>query len=353
MEEAYRVIWYKIMNAVFYLRPFLVSFSVAVFLLLVLRIVMAKYAATGARDFSFLRRFGGAAIIAASLSAVLLDGRLVLSPVIVGMLFGSVLIFLFGVWDDIVKLSWKGQLAFQGALGVLLFAFGMRIFSLPVPFLGQVFTDTLPGGAVLGFVVLVLWIVLVMNVMNWADGVDGLLSAVSLVSFGVIFLLSARPEVHQPPVGILSMAFFGAVLGFFLFNMPPARVLAGTSGSFFVGFALASLSVLSGTKMATALLALSLPLIDALWVFSERLLSGVSPFCGGDFRHLHYRLREIGWSDRRIVLCYAIFSGLLGALALSMNAFGKTISFISVCALVLLFLLWVKRKTFFLQQKRV
>jgi UDP-GlcNAc:undecaprenyl-phosphate GlcNAc-1-phosphate transferase len=337
------------MERLFYFQPFLSSFAVAVCVLFLLQAMVARRGNTGIAFFSRARRFGGVAILFGFLFSVFSNDRLVITSALFGMIIGSIAILCFGLWDDIKKLGWKIQLVFQIALGSMLFVSGFRILSLPVPFVGHVFLETVPLGAVVGFCALLLWIVLVMNVLNWADGIDGLLPSVSLVSCSVIFLLSLAPEVNQPPIGILSAALLGSILAFLFWNVPPARILAGTSGSFFIGFAISSLAVLSGTKIATALLVLLLPVLDALWVFFERLLSGVSPF-RGDVRHLHYRLRDIGWSDRRIVVWYTLFTTSVGILALSTRALGKTVSFALMCGLVILFLAWV-RKTVHKRQK--
>ncbi len=220
----------------------------------------------------------------------------------------------------------------------------MRIASFPIPFFGSVFFDTLPFGDVLGFALLLAWIVFLINVLNWSDGADGLLSSLSKVSFSVIFLLSQKPEVYQPPIGILSIIIVGASCGLLVFNLPPARLFAGTSGSFFLGFALATISVLSGTKIATALLALSLPAVDAVWVLCERLRFGASPFHGGDSRHVHARLREIGWTNYAILLLYALFTVVVGTIALATNVHGKMIAFGCVFFGVTVFLWWLHRK---------
>lgn len=332
------------MDATLYLRSFLVSFSTAVFLLLFLREALAYVMRRASHTSLPIRRFGGVAVISSFLLATLLNPELVISPVIAGILAGSGAILLFGIWDDVATLGWKIQLAFQFFLGMLLFVFGMRIFSLPVPFIGQVFVDTLPGGVMIGCAVLILWIVFVMNVLNWVDGIDGLLPSVSILAFLALFFLSISPQVNQPPLGILSAALAGAVFGLLIFNVPPSRFFAGTSGSFFIGFSLASMAVLSGAKIATAILVLSLPILDAMWVFVERLQSGDSPFHGGDLRHLHYRLREIGWSDRHIVAGYTIYTGIVGVIALSTGALGKTIAFLFLGAIVVVFLFRVRKR---------
>ncbi len=332
------------MDISFYFQPFLVSFSVVVILLLLLW-EMLTYATRFALCKNLpTRRFGGVAVIIAFLSTILLNPQLIVTPVITSMIVGSGAILFFGIWDDTKMLGWKVQLMFQLFLGVLLFVSGMRIFSLPIPFFGQVFVNTLPGGVMIGCIVLILWIVFVMNVLNWVDGVDGLLPSVATLAFFALFFLSISPQVNQPPLGILSVALAGSVLGLLLFNMPPSRFFAGTSGSFFIGFSLASLSVLSGAKIATAILVLSLPILDALWVFTERLQSGRSPFHGGDSRHLHYRLREIGWSDRHIVAGYTVYTGIVGMIALSTGSLGKTVAFLFLGTTIMVFLSWVRKR---------
>lgn len=332
------------MDISLYFQPFLVSFSVTALLLLLLREVLTHARRSALYKVLPVRRFGGVAIIIAFLLAIFLNTQLIVTPVITGMIVGSGAILLFGIWDDVITLGWKVQLIFQFFLGILLFVSGMRIFSLPVPFVGQVFVNTLPGGEMISCIVLILWVIFVMNVLNWVDGIDGLLPSIATLAFLALFFLSISSQVNQPPLGILSVVLAGSVLGLLLFNMPPSRFFAGTSGSFFVGFSLASLSVLSGAKIATAILVLSLPILDALWVFTERLQSGRSPFHGGDSRHLHYRLREIGWSDKHIVAGYTIYTGIVGVIALSTGSLGKTVALLFLGTIITVFLFWVRKK---------
>ncbi|GAH05001.1 unnamed protein product, partial [marine sediment metagenome] len=75
--------------------------------------------------------------------------------------------------------------------------------------------------------------------MNWLDGIDGLSGGVAFIAAVTIFILSLKPEVNQPPVGIISLALAGSILGFLIFNFYPAKILAGTSGAMFMGFSLA------------------------------------------------------------------------------------------------------------------
>jgi UDP-GlcNAc:undecaprenyl-phosphate GlcNAc-1-phosphate transferase len=292
-----------------------------------------------------LPRLGGVAMCLAFLSVVLWEPHLVLTQEIIGLLIGSAFVCSFGLWDDFRELTFKAQIFIQVGLSVLLFIFGMRITALKNPFGAPVMlTDERALTLLAGFFILFLWVFLVVNAVNWLDGLDGLLGSVSLVTFLVIFLLSLKPEVNQPAIAILSIIAVGVVSSFLFFNLHPAKILAGTSGSMLVGVFIAALAVIAGTKVATALLVLALPVIDALWVIGERLWSKQSIFTP-DQRHLHYKLRELGWSEGRITWFFFLLTALIGVIALSTEALGKFIAFLLVLAVISSFLIFVAHRT--------
>ncbi len=140
-----------------------------------------------------------------------------------------------------------------------------------------------------------------MNAMNWLDGLDGLAGGVGFIGAITLFFLSISNLVNQSPLGIISIILAGAILGFLIFNFYPAKIFMGTSGSMFLGFILAVLAIFSGGKIATALLVMGFPILDAVWVIAQRIKSGKSPF-KGDARHLHYKLLEKGWPQKKVVL---------------------------------------------------
>lgn len=292
-----------------------------------------------------LSRLGGVALILGFAVTVLSSEPLVISREIFGLLIGGMIVGGVGLWDDFRELSFKAQGFFQVALTAILFIFGIRITTIKNPF-GE--TLVIPNEGIvpilLGFTILFLWMFLVLNAVNWLDGLDGLLGSVSLITFLTVFFLSLKPEVNQPPVAILAVVGIGVVLGFLLFNIHPARILAGTSGSMFLGFLIAVLSVIAGTKIATSLLVLALPVADALWVIGERLHSGVSIF-QSDKRHLHYKLRSLGWSESRIAWFFSLFSGMIAVIALSTESMGKFFAFLFVFFLLFSFFLFVALKT--------
>jgi UDP-GlcNAc:undecaprenyl-phosphate/decaprenyl-phosphate GlcNAc-1-phosphate transferase len=280
-----------------------------------------------------LSRLGGVAIIASFVFTILLDPNLFLSKAIIGLICGALLILVFGLWDDFFSQNWRIQLAFQVSIVLLMIIFGNRILSVAAPF-GETIFLTTQALFFPSVILTLIWFLLVMNAMNWLDGLDGLAGGVSFLVLMTITVIALRPEVNQPPVAILALASAGAVLAFLLFNFYPARILLGTTGSLFLGFIIALLAIISGTKVATALMVLSLPITDAIWVIIDRLRHGRSIF-QPDQSHLHYRLRDLGWSERRISWFFYGITALISFLALSTTLMSKFVAFILIiCVLV-------------------
>lgn len=335
------------MNEAKFFLPFALSFLLSVAFLSSVTFLSGKFLPwvrdEAGRTHKRISRFGGVALVLAFVSAVVANTDLEITPQLTGLLLGASFILVVGFLDDVTPVSWTTQLLFQVGLGALIFLFGMRAWVLTNPFGDPIFLRP-EQWPIPSLLIGILWTVLVMNAVNWADGVDGLLGSVATVAFTAIFLVSLRPDVNQPAVAILAAVSIGFSVGFLLFNIPPARIIAGTAGAFLVGFLIAALSLFSGAKIATALLVLSVPVLDALFVVHDRLRAGESPFRGGDARHLHDRLRGIGWSDRRIVFVYAVISATSAAAALFLPALGK---FFFLAALALAFIFFVsavKRK---------
>ncbi len=289
-----------------------------------------------------LSRLGGLAMLLAFLVTVAMDPHLVLSKELLGLFVGSIFVLGFGLWDDLSELSWKVQVFLQVSLAVIIFVFGIRIISIP-DLSGGAWFFPVDGMILPAFLLLLAWLMLVMNSMNWLDGLDGLSGGVATVTLTTVFFLSLKPEVNQPAIAILAAIGMGAALGFLLFNAYPARIMAGTAGSMFLGFLITALSVIAGTKIATALLVLALPVADALWVIGERLRAGVSAF-HADERHLHYRLRKLGWSEGYITATFFSVTLAIAPIALFTRSFGKLIAFTLVSAAIFLFLFLVGRK---------
>lgn len=285
-------------------------------------------------------RVGGIAMVLAFNLAIISNKDLVITPELIGFMAGTIILSIIGIWDDIKEIFWKMQLFFQIAVSFFVFILGIRIYYISNFFSGGAMSlDT--GRMVLVSVALVIfWVVLVVNAINWIDGIDGLSGGITLISAITIFFLSFKPEVNQPPVAIISSILAGAVLGFLVFNFNPAKVLAGTSGAMFMGFSLAILAIFSGTKIATAIMVLAIPIVDLVWVIGERVRKGKSIF-KPDRNHLHHKLLEIGWSPRRIALTYYSITLAVSFVALNTRAVGKSLTIVffvmlMVCAYFLI-----------------
>ncbi len=261
-------------------------------------------------------RMGGIAMIVAFLACMLINPELAKTSQIVALMGGVFLILFFGLIDDAKNLSWKVQLSFQVALVFLLIFSGYSIDYLVGPggemirfdaWNISVFQISLP---VISIAIIFLWTLSVMNAINWADGIDGLAGGIGLVGALSLFLISLTKEVDQPAIAIIAIIFLGSILGFWWLNFPKARIEAGTSGSYFIGFVLASTAIIAGTKIATAMIVLAIPLVDLVWVIGQRI-KRKSPITKKDLSHLHHKLRSIGWSNSRIVTSYLCFIVLM------------------------------------------
>jgi UDP-GlcNAc:undecaprenyl-phosphate/decaprenyl-phosphate GlcNAc-1-phosphate transferase len=155
------------------------------------------------------------------------------------------------------------------------------------------------------------WIVGMMNTINWVDGVDGLAGGVVAIAAAVMAAVSWM--LGQTSVAALCAMLAGASLGFLLLNWRPGKLFMGDSGAMFLGLALATLAGIGGAKLATMLLLLGVPILDAARVIVRRVGRGESP-ARADRSHLHHRLLASGFSQRQVALLFygvtAAFGGV-------------------------------------------
>jgi UDP-GlcNAc:undecaprenyl-phosphate GlcNAc-1-phosphate transferase len=233
------------------------------------------------------------------------------------VLIGGGLLLATGLIDDLRGISAPMKLLIQLIAAVLAYQFGFRIEVLSL------------GSAefALGWLSLpltLLWVVGVTNAFNLIDGLDGLATGVALVALATITFAAVHLGNYE--VAIVCAALVGALLGFLRYNFNPARIFLGDSGSLFVGFLLAVLSVHGSLKTATAVLmvvplcALAIPLLDTALAIFRRWLRGV-PLFGPDTRHIHHRLLASGWSHRRAVATLYLAAGIVATFGLTV-AFG-------------------------------
>lgn len=147
------------------------------------------------------------------------------------------------------------------------------------------------------------WILGMIETTKLLDGLDGLVSGVTAIGGLIVAMVSLRPEVDQPGTALLALLLSASCLGFLPWNWHPARIFLGESGAMVTGFLLGSLAILSGGKIATALLIMGLPILDVVWVMLRRaIVERRSPFRTADRKHLHFRLLDIGLTQRQSVL---------------------------------------------------
>ncbi len=190
-----------------------------------------------------------------------------------------------------------------------------------------------------------IWIVALTQIINWSKGVDGQMPGITLVTAIVLGMLSLKfyfqGDLNQLPIAKLAFITAGASLGFLIFNWHPAKILPGFSGSTILAYLLAILAILSGAKLATALLVLAIPTVDFVYTVYRRISTGHSPVLG-DRGHLHHRLYDdLGWSHQKISLFYILGSVILGAIALFVDTQSKIFALIIVSTIFVGFILWL------------
>jgi UDP-GlcNAc:undecaprenyl-phosphate GlcNAc-1-phosphate transferase len=225
-------------------------------------------------------------------------------PLIMWTLLGSLVLLLFGIWDDRVGLSHRTKFLGQ-CLAAAVVVLGEAVRLDVVPFTHG---DALPWWAAVPLTMFV--IVGVTNAVNMADGLDGLAGGLSLLSFAGMAALAYGTGDYSAL--LIASAILGGLLGFLRFNTFPARVFMGDAGSQFLGFVLGivaislSNSARGGYAPTLSLLLIGLPILDALGVMLERRRAGMSMFVG-DKRHVHHKLLAIGCTHREtVILIYGL-----------------------------------------------
>src|SRR5215204_2174863 len=278
-------------------------------------------------------RIGGVAIFISVVLALstlpLIDGTLTETfkawvDQLVAVLASSTLVFVFGVVDDFVGLRPRWKFAAQVVAGAMLYFLGGHIDAVNIPFFGP--ADLPP---VVSFSLTLVWVVGISNAFNLIDGLDGLASGASL--FAAIVMMVVSFFMGHTPAIVITLALAGALIGFLRYNINPASIFLGDSGALFIGFLLAALSLLSSQKASTAvavaipLMAFGLPVIDTGFTLARRFVSG-KPLFEGDREHIHHKLLERGWSQRRVdFVLYSVCAvfGMMALLFVSDGGAGK------------------------------
>ncbi|MEN6521420.1 MAG: MraY family glycosyltransferase [Armatimonadota bacterium] len=285
-------------------------------------------------------RWGGIAIYAAFIiavaTAVAIDPRVGFDRQLLGVLFGGTVIAIAGLFDDKYDFPPYAQIAAILVSGVVLVYFGGTISYVSKPF-GPGFWWFKPW---LAIPITLIWIFGVTKTVDLMDGLDGLAAGICAISAATFLVMSlqALGDIHNvviptaqsadrirlfTTVMILSGALLGASLGFLRFNYPPAKIFMGTVGAQFMGFVLASASVIGAFKvaalvaMAVPLLVLAIPILDTAFVVVRRAVRGTKVY-EADKSHVHHRLLQRGLSQKQTIWVIYLLTAALSALGLVM-----------------------------------
>ena len=251
---------------------------------------------------------GGVASAAAFFISVNFLGDADYNFIIIGAF--SLLISILGSIDDFFNLSWKIKLFFQSifvTIPIIYLNIFLNIESLLNLDLNNSFN----------FLISVLWVILIINSINFIDNMDGLAVVVTgSICYQSILLTYS---LNQNKLTDLSVVLLFVILGFFIYNFPPAKLYLGDSGSLFIGFCLGFLSILFtwNTKqdyllsyaLSPVLLFFTIPLLDFLVIMWHRISNGISPTQGGT-DHISHRLLAKGFSEKKVLFLFFTYSAL-------------------------------------------
>ena len=280
-------------------------------------------------------RLGGLAIFAGFLIGLLY--LFPSHPNLPEIILGSIVIILTGVLDDRYGLRPGVKLTGQLIAASFLISDGLIIDRLTLPFVGTI---------ELGFLsvlITILWVVGITNAINLIDGLDGLATGVTTIALISIFIMAIIDV--QVMVAYLSIVLIGANLGFLYHNFYPAKIYMGDTGSNFLGYMIAVVSMLGLFKnialfsFIIPVIVLAVPIFDTLFAILRRAYNKEN-IMAADNKHIHYQLLRQGYSHRKTVLILYIFSALFGTMAiLFSNASITTSLIITLFVLALLHIL--------------
>ena len=260
---------------------------------------------------------------------------------LMGLLIGASIIVLVGIIDDYKNLPAKVKLLGQiGAAAVAVILFDVRIEFITDPFGDYFYTEfaAIP--------ITIFWIVGLTNTVNLIDGLDGLAAGVATLASLTIFMVAMQDQIMI--VASFTAALAGAAIGFLYYNFSPARIFMGDTGSMFLGYMLAGISVIGAVKSTATIalivpvLALGVPIMDTSFAIIRRYRGGV-PIFKPDKGHLHHRLLDMGFTQRQAVLLMYVISAVLGLSAVVLNEVSGKAAIAIVAAVVLLIFIGAKK----------
>jgi len=255
-----------------------------------------------------------------------------------GFFVGGCFLMLGGFLDDKYELKPSQQIVWPALAGLAIILGGVSIQKITSPLGGFFYI-----GASVSSLIIFIWLMAMMYTTKLLDGLDGLVSGVTAIGGLVIFLFTISTRYYQPDIGLAALVLAGACLGFLTFNWHPAKIFLGEGGSLFLGYGLGVLAIISGGKIAIALLVMGIPLLDLFWTIIRRLGSGKNPFKIADKLHLHHRLLSLGLGQRKTVLIYYALALAFGLSGLFLESLGKLLA-LGILFIIMLFTVVILRR---------
>jgi len=270
-----------------------------------------------------------------------------LNSLTIGIYVAAFIALVIGVVDDKLNSLSKDVSPYLRFLVNILCALIVVGSGVTIPFITNPFGGVLnldkiilpfflfSGGVPLSSIIAGLWIIWVMNMLNWSKGVDGQMPGVVAISAIVIGILNLTfPFIDGASQFDVTLSFLiaGSAIGFLLFNFYPAKIFPGY-GATSLYLLLAVVSMHSGAKIATAILVMGVPMVDALFTIIRRIFSGKSPFWY-DNKHLHHILLRLGYKQRQIALFYWTLSAILGTVSLTLDSRSKAFAIVVLLVIV-------------------
>ncbi len=241
---------------------------------------------------------------------------------IIAILFGGMLLIFGGFLDDKYSLKPKQQIIWPILAVLIIIISGVKIEYVTNPLGGVI-----KFSAITGVVIAFFWLIGMIYTTKFLDGLDGLASGITAIGSLIIFFVSLYWDVPSSGTSVFALILAGSCLGFLIYNWNPAVIFLGEGGSVFCGFMLGVLAIISGSKIATALLIMGIPILDVIWVIISRILKRQSP-AKGDQKHLHFRLLDIGLTHRQAVIFLYSITVIFGSASLFLHSKGKIIALI-------------------------
>ena len=279
-------------------------------------------------------RLGGLAIYGGFLCSILIFGQL--DETMLCVLLGAAIIVALGIFDDVLALGAKLKFVVQivaAAIPVCIGDLQIGLFTNLNPLSDTPFVHL----GILAVPVTIIWIVGITNAVNLIDGLDGLVVGVS--SIAAITMLAVALLTGNMPIAITMAALAGACIGFMPYNLNPAKIFMGDTGSTFLGYMLATVSIMGLFKFyavisfAVPFLILGLPIFDTANAIIRRVAAGRSPM-SPDRGHVHHKLIDMGFNQKQAVAILYAISATLGLTAVVLTSSGEVKAIVLLLAVL-------------------